>query len=52
MIMTNDIYKTVQELVSVVNHALLEEMVLYRILKGSISATYLEPLKGSIQNPF
>jgi len=31
--------------------ALLEERVLYRTLKGSISATYLEPLKGSIQNP-
>jgi len=30
----------------------LEEKVLYRTLKGSISATYLEPLKGSIQNPF
>jgi len=30
---------------------LLEENVLYRTLKGSISATYLEPLKGSIQNP-
>jgi len=29
-----------------------EEKVLYRTLKGSISATYLEPLKGSIQNPF
>jgi len=27
---------------------LLEEKVLYRTLKGSISATYLEPLKGSI----
>jgi len=26
---------------------LLEEKVLYRTLKGSISATYLEPLKGS-----
>jgi len=30
MIVTNDIYKTVQELVSMlVNHALLEEKVLY-----------------------
>jgi len=28
--------------------ALLEEKVLYRTLKGSISVTYLEPLKGSI----
>jgi len=26
---------------------LLEEKVLYRNLKGSFSATYLEPLKGS-----
>jgi len=26
--------------------SLLEEKVLYRTLKGSISATYLEPLKG------
>jgi len=31
---------------------LLEEKVLYRTLKGSISTTYLEPLKGSIQKPF
>jgi len=31
-------------------HALLEEKVLYRTLKGSISATYLEPLKGSIHS--
>jgi len=31
---------------------LLKEKVLYRTFKGSISATYLEPLKGSIQNPF
>jgi len=31
---------------------LLEEKVLYRTLKGSISpTTYLEPLKGSIQKP-
>jgi len=30
---------------------LLEEKVL-KTLKGSISATYLEPLKGSIQKPF
>jgi len=30
--------------------ALLEEKVLYRTLKGSISATYLEPLKGSIHS--
>jgi len=29
---------------------LLEEKVLYRNLKGSISATYLEPLKGSIHS--
>jgi len=29
---------------------LLEEKVLYRTLKGSISATYLEPLKGSIHS--
>jgi len=28
---------------------LLEEKVLCRTLKGSIGATYLEPLKGSIQ---
>jgi len=35
-----------------VNTSLLEEKVLYRTLKGSISAVYLEPLKGSIQNPF
>jgi len=27
------------------HHTLLEEKVLYRTLKGSISATYLEPLK-------
>jgi len=33
-------------------NTLLEEKVLYRTLKGSISATYLEPLKGSIQNHF
>jgi len=26
---------------------LLEEKVLYRTFKGSISTTYLEPLKGS-----
>jgi len=32
--------------------SLLEEKVLYRTLKGSISATYLELLKGSIQQPF
>jgi len=32
--------------------SLLEEKVLYRSLKDAISATYLEPLKGSIQNPF
>jgi len=31
---------------------LLEEKVLYRTLKGSISTPYLEPLKGSIQNTF
>jgi len=31
---------------------LLEEKVLYRTLKGSISAKYLEPPKGSIQNLF
>jgi len=30
-----------------IESALLEEKVLYRTLKGSISATYLEPLKGS-----
>jgi len=29
------------------SHTLLEEKVLYRTLKGSISAIYLEPLKGS-----
>jgi len=29
---------------------LLEEKVLYRTLKGSISAKYLEPLKGSIHS--
>jgi len=29
---------------------LLEETVLYRTLKGSISAMYLEPLKGSIHS--
>jgi len=29
---------------------LLEEKVIYRTLKGSISATYLEPLKGSIHS--
>jgi len=29
---------------------LLEEKVLYRTLKGSISTTYLEPLKGSIHS--
>jgi len=29
---------------------LLEEKVLYRTLKGSISATYLEPLKGSMHS--
>jgi len=29
---------------------LLEEKVLYRTLKGSISATYLEPLKGYIHS--
>jgi len=29
---------------------LLEEKVPYRTLKGSISATYLEPLKGSIHS--
>jgi len=29
---------------------LLEEKVLYRTLKGSISATYLESLKGSIHS--
>jgi len=33
-------------------HALLEEKVLCRTLKGCISATYLEPLKGSKQNHF
>jgi len=33
------------------NHiTLLGEKVLYRFLKGSISATYLEPLKGSIHS--
>jgi len=32
------------------HYTLLEEKVLYRILKGSISATYLEPLKGSIHS--
>jgi len=31
-------------------HTLLEEKVLFRTLKGSISATYLEPLKGSIHS--
>jgi len=31
---------------------LLEEKVLYRTLKGSISATYLEPLKCSIHSMF
>jgi len=29
---------------------LSEEKVLYRTLKGSISAMYLEPLKGSIHS--
>jgi len=29
---------------------LLAEKVLYRTLKGSISTTYLEPLKGSIHS--
>jgi len=29
---------------------LLEEKVLFRTLKGSISATYLEPLKGYIHS--
>jgi len=29
---------------------LLEDKVLYRTLKGSISATYFEPLKGSIHS--
>jgi len=32
------------------SHTLLKEKVLYRTLKGSISATYLEPLKGSIHS--
>jgi len=32
------------------NNTLLEEKVLYRTIKGSISATYLEPLKGSIHS--
>jgi len=32
-------------------YTLLEEKVLYT-LKGSISTTYLEPQKGSLQNPF
>jgi len=31
-------------------NALLEEKVLYKTLKGSISAMYLEPLKGSIHS--
>jgi len=31
-------------------NTLLEEKVLYRTLKGSISATYLEHLKGSIHS--
>jgi len=31
-------------------HTLLEEKVLYRTLKGSISARYLEPLKGSVHS--
>jgi len=31
---------------------LIEEKVLYRTLKSSISAMYLECLKGSIKNPF
>jgi len=35
---------------SLIECALLEEKVLYRTLKGSISATYLEPLKGSIHS--
>jgi len=39
-------------IVTFAKYTLLEEKVLYRTLKGSISATYLEPLKGSIQNPF
>jgi len=30
------------------SYTLLEEKILYRTLKGSISATYLEPQKGSI----
>jgi len=30
------------------DHSLLEEKVLYRTLKGSISATYLELQNGSI----
>jgi len=30
-------------------YTLLEERILYRILKGSISAMYLEPLQGSKQ---
>jgi len=30
--------------------SLLEEKVLYRTLKGSISTTYLEPLKDSIHS--
>jgi len=30
---------------ALLNVTLLEEKVLYRTLKGSISATYLEPLK-------
>jgi len=29
---------------------LLEEKVQYRTLKGSISSTYLEPIKGSIHS--
>jgi len=32
------------------SYTLLEEKVLYRTLKGSISTTYLEPLKGSIHS--
>jgi len=32
------------------SNTLLEEKVLYGTLKGSIRATYLEPLKGSIHS--
>jgi len=45
------IYARFQTYYYLITVTLLEEKVLYRTLKGSISATYLEPLKGSIQNP-